>query len=612
MVRELRPGHVMKRLWLGVVLLWGACGDDDGAARDAGSADAARQDGGSEDGGDGLDSGADGGVDATLDATVDGAVDAGSDAGWPALPAPLGPLPAPTSALLDRFQTSQTCATCHQWSGAGSLEDASGRDVSQYTLWRSSVMALSARDPYFLAALSHEIEEHPEATDTIEATCTRCHAPAANEGLRASGAHPGLASLTTGVDSAANTARDGVTCTVCHQIEPTNLGTEASFSGGWMIGAGDVAYGPHTAPFETNMVNATGYRPAFGAHVSESESCATCHTLFTRALDATGTPSGPSFPEQVPYLEWLASDYAVGGSREASCQSCHVPTTDVDGRVISTPISSRPNRLAARSPYGRHVFTGANGYLLELFAANESWANTEVPAVELLASATASDAMLGRAASLAATTRRDGDRVVVEVDVTNESGHKLPTGYPSRRVFLRVEALDAAGAVVWASGRTNARGYLVDEGGRAIDGAYVVLPHRDVIDRQDQAQVYEAMMEDAGGAPTRVLLNAVAYAKDTRLLPHGWRADHPDADAMRPVGVEGDATFRPGSDRVTYRIPSAGVASVRVSLLYQSMPPTTIDGLRDHPTPATSRFVAITDATPPVPRSLVTLTRAVD
>ncbi|MEZ4251290.1 MAG: cytochrome c3 family protein [Polyangiales bacterium] len=409
-----------------------------------------------------------------VDAAVDAAAsDAGSDAGWPALPTPLGLLPEADLAARS-FSDEPDLRDVPPRPGAGSLEDASGRDVSQYTLWRSSVMALSARDPYFLAALSHEIEEHPEATDTIEATCTRCHAPAANEGLRASGAHPGLASLTTGVDSAANTARDGVTCTVCHQIEPTNLGTEASFSGGWMIGAGDVAYGPHTAPFEMNMVNATGYRPAFGAHVSESESCATCHTLFTRALDATGTPSGPSFPEQVPYLEWLASDYAVGGSREASRQSCHVPTTDVDGRVISTPISSRPNRLAARSPYGRHVFTGANGYLLELFAANESWANTEVPAVELLASATASDAMLGRAASLAATTRRDGDRVVLEVDVTNER-RQLPTGYPSRRVFLRVEALDAAGAVVWASGRTNARGYLVDEGGRAIDGFYVVL-----------------------------------------------------------------------------------------------------------------------------------------
>ncbi|MCA9611627.1 MAG: hypothetical protein KC586_02605, partial [Myxococcales bacterium] len=274
----------MKRLWLGVALLWGACGDDDGAARDAGSVDAASADGGLDDAGardGGVDDG--GSVDASVDAAVDAAAsDAGSDAGWPALPTPLGPLPAPTSALLDRFQTSQTCATCHQWSGAGSLEDASGRDVSQYTLWRSSVMALSARDPYFLAALSHEIEEHPEATDAIEATCTRCHAPAANEGLRASGSHPGLVSLTTGVDSAANTARDGVTCTVCHQIEPTNLGTEASFSGGWVIGAGDVAYGPHAAPFEMNMVNATGYRPALGTHVTESETCATCHTLFTR------------------------------------------------------------------------------------------------------------------------------------------------------------------------------------------------------------------------------------------------------------------------------------------------------------------------------------------
>ncbi|MCA9609967.1 MAG: hypothetical protein KC619_30430 [Myxococcales bacterium] len=212
----------MKRLWLGVALLWGACGDDDRAARDAGRVDAATADrdaaidgavpdGSTDDGGS---------VDASVDAAVDAAAsDAGSDAGWPALPTPLGPLPAPTSALLDRFQTSQTCATCHQWSGAGSLEDASGRDVSQYTLWRSSVMALSARDPYFLAALSHEIEEHPEATDTIEATCTRCHAGAGSVETGLTGEHITFEALTTATDPVATISREGVTCTVC-QLDP--------------------------------------------------------------------------------------------------------------------------------------------------------------------------------------------------------------------------------------------------------------------------------------------------------------------------------------------------------------------------------------------------------
>jgi hypothetical protein len=81
---------------------------------------------------------------------------------------------------------------------------------------------------------------------------------------------------------------------------------------------------------------------------------------------------------------------------------------------------------------------------------------------------------------------------------------------------------------------------------------------------------------------------------------------------MRPVGVEGDDDFVPGGDRVTYRVPSATIASLRVSLLYQSIPPTTVDGLRDHPTPATARFVAMTEATPPTPRLLVEVVRAVE
>ena len=78
------------------------------------------------------------------------------------------------------------------------------------------------------------------------------------------------------------------------------------------------------------MHSAPGYIPAQGAHVQESELCATCHTLFTTAYDDDGNPLEGLFPGQVPYLEWAQSRYR----EEESCQDCHMPAVD------SAPISS--------------------------------------------------------------------------------------------------------------------------------------------------------------------------------------------------------------------------------------------------------------------------------
>src|SRR5262249_56990881 len=79
--------------------------------------------------------------------------------------------------------------------------------------------------------------------------------------------------------------------------------------------------------------------------------CATCHTLFTEARSRDGGVLG-SFPEQVPYQEWLHSDYKDTGS----CQSCHMPVVDEPvaiTRVLGTP----------REKVSRHVFVAANFFI---------------------------------------------------------------------------------------------------------------------------------------------------------------------------------------------------------------------------------------------------------
>src|SRR5690606_9045381 len=90
-------------------------------------------------------------------------------------------------------------------------------------------------------------------------------------------------------------AMDGVSCAVCHQIEPDNLGQPESFSGLYSINA-ELPAGerPAYSRFDVDdagqrvMQAASGYVPEIGAHASSAELCATCHTLYTPYVDDTG------------------------------------------------------------------------------------------------------------------------------------------------------------------------------------------------------------------------------------------------------------------------------------------------------------------------------------
>jgi hypothetical protein len=505
----------------------------------------------------------------------------------------------------DHFASHQACASCHlAQDGNPALRDATGRDISMVRLWRSSMMSLAGRDPVYLAAFAHELEENPAARALVETTCTRCHTASASVEHGLLGTRQTFAALTTGTDPLSTLARDGVTCTVCHQIRDEGLGTAASFTGGFVIGTSREIFGPHASPFAMPMRMSTGFTPVESAHVrEESGLCATCHTVITRALDDAGRPTGPSFPEQVPYLEWRNSDFAEGRAASATCQRCHVPTSDVDGEPISTRISTRPLFLSERAPVGRHVFRGGNAYVLDLVAENAGWVGTAAPVDELRAAAEDSAAHLRTAASVhLERVERTGDVLRALVRVDNHTGHRFPTGYPSRRAWLRISGLDAGGAPRWISGRVNASGALVDVRGERIDTPDRTLPHRQVISSEDEVQVWHAEMLDVSGRRTHTLLRAAAFSVDDRILPRGWSASHPDAALTSPVGTSDDPDFMPGSDRVEVRIPlSSGATRVRVELLFQSVPPTMVDAMADHPTPMYSTLLGMVRATPPTP-----------
>ena len=87
-------------------------------------------------------------------------------------------------------------------------------------------------------------------------------------------------------------------------------------------------------------------------HVQSSELCATCHTLFTHALDADGEVVG-ELPEQVPYLEWKHSAY---------CRSPQLPVLPHAGGRGRDADLERPRVCRARS-VSRHVFRGGNFFM---------------------------------------------------------------------------------------------------------------------------------------------------------------------------------------------------------------------------------------------------------
>ncbi len=508
-------------------------------------------------------------------------------------PAPLGPLPPPAPVDTERFRDAEACAQCHLVADdTPVLHDETGANVSPVLLWRSSLMANAARDPYYLAVFADELARDPAGAEDTEKLCTRCHGPAGAEELGSS-SHLTFADLTTGTSDAALLARGGVTCTLCHQISESSIEGDSGFTGGFSTDYQREIFGPYTNPMASPMMLIVNYTPTYGAHIMSASLCASCHTVIVPT--STG-----EVVEQATYLEWRASEFAA----DRPCQSCHVPSVDEEGRAISTPIASFPAGLAPRQPVGRHMFVGGNSYVLTLLADAIEWSGAGIAASEFLASAARDDAHLTTAARVTVPdAHREGGTVVATVRVENLTGHKLPTGYPTRRVWLHVTAR-SGGQVVFESGAVDALGAIVDGAGKPL----AAQPHRDVVSAPGEAQIWEATLVDAAGQPTHRTLNARRYGKDDRILPKGYAPTGNDAVRTAIVGVGADASFVPGADDVTYRFDAPAGTTIEIELLYEALAPHIVDAIEASATPAGSKFVDLARARPVTPVQMATTT----
>ena len=551
------------------------------------------------------------------------------------LPAPLLAAPLLLAPLQEEEDTappgpgvlsSQDCATCHSGSpDAVAMRDTGGRSIAPYDLWSSSMMANSARDPLWRAMVSAELAALPGAREEIESTCLRCHAPMADAvGLQDHGTGSLLHVLECG-EPLGEVARDGASCTICHGLRPDTVGREEHFSGRLELDPWRRLYGPHEEPFEAPMLPFTGFTPTHGEHVLDAGLCSTCHTLETETLDAEGVHTGERFLEQSIYLEWQNSSFAArDGSRGVSCQQCHLPQLDEEGRVIETVIARNPAGLdfpatSPRQPYGRHLLVGGNTLLPAILRDHREELGVVASDAALDATlAAAREQLERRTASLRILQpEREGSRLRFQVEVTNRTGHKLPTGHPTRRAWLRVVIRDGKGEVVFASGQVDAAGRLVDGAGRVLPAERAggpQLPHLDVVRAGEQVATYQGTPADSEGTPTYTLSRAARWLVDDRLLPQGWSSEHPEAGRTAPVGLGEDTDFRAGRDRVTYELElgqgtdrPSGSLTVEAELCYQTLSARWADELFQYDTPEVRAFQRMYEA---AERGPVVLARA--
>lgn len=492
-------------------------------------------------------------------------------------------LPGSQDGESGNFESPGICDICH---GGYDIE------VEPFFNWRGGMMAQAARDPIYLAALTIANQDVPDAGDF----CIRCHSP---EGWLGDRSEPTDGSALTAAD------REGVHCDICHRmIKPAEIGVNPfphdeyytdhtyasdqeylqtiteippmSGNGMYVVDSDPAKRGPFS---DARAMHKVHYSPFH----RESAICGTCHDIsnpvYDRNPDGTYTPNDfgqPSdtfntyalFPVERTYSEWLMSDYNTsigiyapqfGGNKSyvSTCQDCHM--RDISG------MASKQGSAVYRNDLPHHDLTGGNTFAPELIKQTHPG---EVDAVALDSAAARARGMLQTAATLEMTINDDGNNYLVNVRVTNETGHKLPSGYPEgRRMWLNLVAKDKDGVVVYESGHYN--------------------PSTAVLTQDQDVKIYEAkpgldsnIASIAGSDPGpsfHFALNNKMYF-DNRIPPRGFTNANFETIQSEPVGY----TYSDGQywDDTQYSVPLT-TDTVEVVLYYQTMSKEYVEFLRD-------------------------------
>lgn len=538
------------------------------------------------------------------------------------------------------------------------LEDKTGAapelvNLSVYGEWSASPMGLSGRDPVFYAQLESETNNLPELTECVETLCLHCHAVmgerayakdtegADKEGCRKlfgvepppgvpSGAPYRLGTMKVWPGSEDNhlqkyaaLGRDGVSCAACHRIAQEGLDNESAYTGNFLTGPPDELYGQYDDVIPKPMQNVLGVTPKYGSQVEDPVLCGSCHNILLPVFSNGGEQLGFKY-EQTTHLEWKNSVYSKEGPEFKTCQHCHMPGT-YKGEELTFKIanitsdefppsynvlSDEEITLKERKGYPRHSLHGLNLFLNQMFQQfpiilGERQIDYMVGTAAVNPSLiTGQDSMIYMAQNETAEVSikeisKDINGVLsAKVEVKNLTGHFLPSGVGFRRMFLEFLLRDKEGNILWASGRTNNLGVILDGTSDRILPSEdpisfpeaQVQPHYEVITSGDEVQIYQELIKDSDGNMTTSFLRRVKEVKDNRIRPKGYDPDYykdSSSEFIKALSyVIGQTKDDPhytdpkltGSDLVEYKLPldketMKKAHDVKVTLYNQSIPP---------------------------------------
>jgi len=481
------------------------------------------------------------------------------------------------------FESPDRCLECH---GDYNIE------IEPYFNWSGSMMAQAARDPLYEACLAITNQDVPEGGDL----CIRCHSPEGWLGGR---------SVPTDGSALTNADMEGIHCDFCHRmVKPTSPGTNPFPL--------DQIYTDNTWPSDISYLESIDSLPPMsgnGMYIvdsdkakrgplkyiktkhhyhyspfhSESAICGTCHDVsnpvFDRQTDDSYTPndfgfSAPSyntydlFPVERTYSEWLMSEYNTpagvyapqfGGNKShiSTCQDCHMK--DISG------VSANKKEAKYHDDLPHHDMTGGNtfipGIIAELYP-------SDVNAVALDSGVARARTMLQLAASMDLTLIEMEDHFSATIRVTNETGHKLPSGYPEgRRIWINIVAKDVAGSVIYTSGHyDHSTGTLINDADAKI---YEIKPGLD--------NLMAGITEFPEGPSFHFILNNKIFS-DNRIPPRGFTNATFAYIQSPPVNY----TYADGQywDDTHYILPIT-TDSVEITLFYQTLSKEYVEFLRD-------------------------------
>ncbi len=461
----------------------------------------------------------------------------------------------------------EACYFCH-----GDFDQA----VEPYFNWQGGMMAHASRDILFEAAMVVANQDAPDSGDL----CLRCHTPKA-----------WLEGRSVPTDGSQVRASDkfGVSCDFCHRLvdifyEDENPTQDISILDDLVMPPDEFGNGMYVAdptglrrgPFEDA---GGGHEIAFSPFHREAALCGTCHNVSNPAFErddqgnyvpnafdqaAAEISAHTLMPIERTYSEWLYSEYNTpegvfapefAGNLDppyvSTCQDCHM--RDVTGQgCFFGPV---------RDDLPLHDFTGGSTWMPGLLSMMYP---DEINPLAVEAAIERARYMLQNAAEMSVGR----DETQLHVSITNNTGHKLPTGYPEgRRMWINVKFLDEGGILISESG--------------AYDPATGILTH------DPQIKIYEAkpgldetMAPIVGvdpGPSFHFVLNNKIF-KDNRIPPRGFT----NADFASFGGAPVDYVYEDGQfwDATPYDIPK-GAASAEVTLYYQSTTKEYVEFLRD-------------------------------